>query len=117
MHSLNLGVFLIVTAEGILALARASPLPLNAALKDTYRSFQAFIRRNKIPCSQKAWTQRSLHLTGEVENYPWLKAKAYNSRVILAWLAVPCQACLIKMLIIISDMEFGWQRLQRSKRP
>ena len=89
MHSLNLGLFLVVVAEGILALARSSQLPLKAALKETFLSFQAFIRRNKIPCSQRAWTERALHLSGEVANYPWLKCKAYNSRVILAWLAVP----------------------------
>ena len=89
MHSLNLGVYLVCIAEGILALARASPLGLKEALKETFRSFQAFLRRNKIPCSQRAWSERSLHLTGEVANYPFLKAKAYNSRVILAWLAAP----------------------------
>ena len=89
MHSLNLGLYLVAVAEGILAFARSATVPLREALKDTFRQFQAFLRRNKIPCSQRAWTERSLHLTGDVQNYPWLKCKAYNCRVILAWLAAP----------------------------
>lgn len=88
MHSLNLGLYLVCAAEGILGLARASSSELDNALKETFRSFQAFLRRNRIPCSQRAWSKRSLHLTGEVADFPWLKAKAYNARVILAWLAV-----------------------------
>lgn len=89
MHSLNLGVYHVCNAEGILAMARSmQDMSLNDALDESYKLFRAWLHEVKVPCSQRKWTASMLHLGGEVDNYPWLKTKAYNSRVILGWLAV-----------------------------
>lgn len=89
MHACNLGIFLVVIAEGILLLARNlyHQLSLEESLQVTYLKFKSWLSTKGISCSQRRWTLRSLHMTGEVPNYPWLKAKAFNARVILGWLA------------------------------
>lgn len=90
MHCLNLGIYLVVIAEGILMIARSmgNPVEDRGPLKETYKMFKQWCTDNKIPCSQREFTASNLHLTGAAENYPWLKAKAYNARVILGWLSV-----------------------------
>ena len=89
MHACNLGIFLVVIAEGILLLARnlCHQLSLEESLQVTYLKFKSWLSTKGISCSQRRWTPKSLHMTGEVPNYPWLKAKAFNARVILGWLA------------------------------
>ena len=87
MHSLNLGVYQIVVAEGILALARSSEKCLTDALKEAYAMFKAWLRESKVACSQRLWTLRSLHVDADNPNYPFLKCKAYNCRVIMGWLS------------------------------
>lgn len=90
MHSLNLGIYLIIIAEGILMLARHRPhIPLEESIRVDYSRFRNWCSQTGVSCSQRCWTPKVLHLTGQAENYPWLKAKAYNARVILAWLAAP----------------------------
>lgn len=89
MHSLQLGVYTVINAEGLLMLCKLLPCELPEALKATFRRFKAWCSLNKITCSQRQWTLADMHLTGEVQNFPWLKAKAFNGRVILAWLAAP----------------------------
>lgn len=91
MHSLNLGLYLIIIAEGILMLARNRPnLELAQSMKIDFMTFRSWCSENRVSCSQRCWTPKALHMTGKQENYPWLKAKAYNARVILGWLAVSC---------------------------
>lgn len=89
MHACNLGIYLVIIGEGILLLAKNMhpQLSLQDSLRSTYLKFKQWLSNNSISCSQRRWTPKSLHLTGEVENYPWLKAKAFNARVILGWLA------------------------------
>ena len=88
MHSLQLGLYGVINAEGLLMLCKLLPCELPQALKDTYRRFKAWCSASRIQCSQRQWTLTDLHMTG-VQNYPWLKAKAYNARVILGWLSAP----------------------------
>ena len=89
MHACNLGIFLVVIAEGILLLARNlyHQLLLEESLQVTYLKFKSWLSTKGISCSQRRWTPKSLHMAGDVPNYPWLKAKAFNARVILGWLA------------------------------
>ena len=87
MHSLNLGIYTVVLAEGLLALARSSEKELSAALKECYLMFKTWLRDNKLQCSQRLWSKRSLHLESDPPNYPWLKVKAFNGRIVLAWLS------------------------------
>jgi len=93
MHTCNLGIYLIVIAESILLLANNMypNLDLEDSLQITFLKFKQWLSEKGISCSQRRWTTKSLHLGGEVKNYPWLKAKAFNARVILAWLAETCQ--------------------------
>lgn len=91
MHSLNLGLYHVCAAEGILAIARSMDVSLSEALDETYKLFRAWLHAEKISCSQRKWKETSMHMSGETENYPWLKCKAYNARVILGWLSVSWQ--------------------------
>ena len=90
MHTCNLGLYLVVDAEGLLMLARAMPCDLANALRETYAMFKRFCSTNKIFTSQRIWKESTFNMNNKVENYPWLKAKAFNARVILGWLSVPC---------------------------
>ena len=68
-------------------IARALGGDFSDALGTTYKMFKQWCSASRVSCSQRRWTQTSLHMTGAVENYPWLKAKAFNARIILGWLA------------------------------
>lgn len=96
MHSLNLGVYLIMCAEGLLVLGEdwcARNLPedniannLDKGLRMIWVKFKSWLRCNRISCSIRAWTAAALHY--QSGDFPWMKLKAYNARVVLGWLAV-----------------------------
>ena len=77
MHTLQLGLFTVCNAEGILMLCRLLPCELPEALKETFKRFKRWCSSCKVTCSQRQWTVGSLHLTSMegAEGYPWLKAK------------------------------------------
>ena len=94
MHVLNLGVYLIAVAEGILFLAetecRLGSITMPQALRCSYDSFRAWRSANRIACSVRPWKLTHFHL-GEnpatPTQHPWLNLKAYNARCVLGWLA------------------------------
>ena len=97
MHTNNLGIFLILNAEGLQVLARHRSsiwgCTFNEALSHLYDDFRSWCRSKSIKCSHRKWHERQLHLeTAQGEKtLGWLNAKAFNARVILAWLSVPSQ--------------------------
>ena len=94
MHTLNLGIYLTVNAEGLLMLAalRVSQYHCNLdeALSHLYDDFRDWRTANRTTCSQRRWCSKQLHLESDgVRTFPWLHSKAFNARVILGWLADP----------------------------
>ena len=92
MHILNLGLLQNVTAEGILWLVEHKVhggTTLDDGLRLAYNAFQVFLRRNRISCSQRRFTRANMHLSDATPDFPYLSAKAFNCRVILAWLDDP----------------------------
>ena len=95
MHTLNLGIYLTVNAEGLLMLAalRVSQYQycnLDEALSHLYDDFRDWCTANRTTCSQRRWCSKQLHLESDgVHTFPWLHSKAFNARVILGWLADP----------------------------
>ena len=90
MHILNLGVMQTTAAEGILWLTDHcvhGGADIAKQLRRAHCAFKAWLQRNSVGCSQRCFTQASLHLN--VPDFPFLSAKAYNCRVVLAWLADP----------------------------
>lgn len=61
------------------------------ALGHCYSDFKHWCSQNKISCSQRKWSVKKLNLTdvNGAANYPSLDAKAFNGRIILAFLADP----------------------------
>ena len=88
MHILNLGVMQTTAAEGILWLSDHSVHGgenLADRLRLSHCSFKKWLKLSHIGCSQRCFTPSSLHLN--VPDFPFLAAKAYNCRVVIAWLA------------------------------
>ena len=61
--------------------------PLAALLATAFNTFKLWRRCKKIPCSQKQFRPR--HLVKDHHGF-YFTAKAYNSRIILMWLAEAC---------------------------
>ena len=59
------------------------------ALRHLYQDFRSWTHMNRASCSHRLWRAKHLHIENHdgVSTFPWLNAKAYNARVILAWLA------------------------------
>ena len=93
MHTCNLGLFTILNAEGLVMLAehRATVwhCTFDEALRHLYQDFRSWTHMNRASCSHRLWRAKHLHIENHdgVSTFPWLNAKAYNARVILAWLA------------------------------
>ena len=91
MHILNLGVLQNVAAEGILWLIEHKVYGgtdvVDDQLRCAYNEFQRFLRMNRLSCSQRRFTSANLHLNAQSPDFPYLSAKAFNCRVILAWLS------------------------------
>ena len=96
MHSNQLGIYLALNAEGLLILAEHRAVTwgctLDQALSHLYDDFRHWCSSNSITCSHRRWSKSKLHMETEYQkvmapSYPWIKAKAMNSRLILGWLA------------------------------
>ena len=92
MHTNQLGLYNILNAEGLLILGTNMvgrwQCDLEDALGHLFQDFKYFCHQNKISCSQRKWSVKKLHLTtAERPSFPHLDTKAYNARVILAFLA------------------------------
>ena len=88
MHTLNLGVLQTLVAECILYLCENDVYQgddIDERLQNAYNSFRAWCRSHKIGCSQRLFRSATLHLVPD--DYPWIGAKAFNCRVLMAWLA------------------------------
>ena len=94
MHSNNLGLYAVINAEGLIMLAEFRvaqwTCTLEEAMGHLYNDFRSWTQANKVSCSHRRWKWAHLHTENSdgVKTYPSLTAKAYNARVILAWLAV-----------------------------
>ena len=95
MHTMQLGIYLTVNAEGLLTLAEikvrsGEAATWGAALKVLFHAFKAWCRANHVQSSQRIWNVRSFHCGENLwspNDYPWINCKAFNSRVVLGWLA------------------------------
>lgn len=91
MHSNHLGIYHIVNAEGLLILAenkqRRWACSLEEALRHCFCDFRHWCSRNKIRCSHRRWSVKKLNIT-DAKGLPSF-GKAFNSRIILAFLADP----------------------------
>lgn len=95
MHILNLGILQNVCAEGILWLMEHNVFcdGITAAadkLRLVFNEFKRYCKIHGISCSQRTFTPANLHYATGADkqtDYPFLSAKAYNCRVVLAWLA------------------------------
>ena len=91
MHILNLGVLQTLVADAIIWMALDHNLfggdgdEMNPKLQLAYNSFKAWLKASKLSCSQRRFTVSSLHI--KPDNFPWISAKAFNCRVLLAWCA------------------------------
>ena len=98
MHTNNLGIFQVETAEALLFLAetecRQNPdLTMNQALQVSYNAFRRWCTANKIRCSVRPWKLTHFHLGKEPATptqHPWVNFKAFNARVVLGWAADAC---------------------------
>ena len=93
MHVLNLGLLHVILAEGLLLLAEDLQLRhgslLENALDDLFNQFKVWCSAHKIQSSQRRWKIKNLHLHDAkgVLQCPLMLTKAFNGRVILAFLA------------------------------
>ena len=93
MHVLNLGLLHVILAEGLLLLAEDLQLRhgslLENALDDLFNQFKVWCSAHKIQSSQRRWKIKNLHLHDAkgVLQFPLMLTKAFNGRVILAFLA------------------------------
>lgn len=99
MHTINLGFGASVNGNVLVDLITATTLygpddmSLDLKLRAVHADLKRWCRVNGASCSQPMLTTRKLHMGPNV--YPELDAKAYNSRVITAYLAEMCAvACL-----------------------
>ena len=78
-------------ADGLLHCARCfatSPTDdLATCLRRQYYAFRSWCKENKITCSTRMFTPSQLRV--KHDDFPFLGTKAYNTRVIIAWLADP----------------------------
>ena len=107
MHTNNLGIFLIINCEGLVVLAEHKSgvwgCTSDEALGHLYADFREWCSSKSIRCSHRRWYAKHLHLmtsTGE-KSFGWLNSKAYNARVILAWLAETCLDLYVKTIFQI----------------
>lgn len=98
MHCNQLGLFHVINAEGLIMLAENKSsrwgCDFEQALIHLYNDFKGWCSREKATCSHRRWRRRHLNMEIVVQGvstpqFPQLHAKAMNSRIILAWLAVP----------------------------
>ena len=64
-------------------------LAIEEKLRFIYNDFGSYCKLQGISCSQRQFTEANLHWYANkpATDYPFLSAKAFNCRVVLAWLA------------------------------
>ena len=89
MHILNLGVLQTLCADAIIYLCENFIYgmgTLDEQLRHAFKAFKVWCFANRLGCTQRVFTCRSLHVSSGAD-YPFLSAKAFNCRIILAWVA------------------------------
>ena len=90
MHICNLGLFMVLNAEGMTILGEHRAWRWGCTFQEAQDSifgdFKQFCVANKIRCSQRRWKIHTVSSKG-VPEYIFLVAKAFNARVILAFLS------------------------------
>jgi hypothetical protein len=96
MHSVNLGYVQEALASAMSELLCENwwglitdPLTQQVALATAYLQFKDFCRERRIACSHPRFTAASLGLSNPTA-YPFMHGKAYNLRVVTAWLSTVC---------------------------
>ena len=94
MHTLHLGIYHIINAEGLIMLAEHRcaqwHCTFDESLKHLYQDFRTWLNANKLKCSHRCWKRGHLHMenaTLHIPTFPILISKAYNARCILGWLS------------------------------
>ncbi len=90
MHVMNLGICQDMAASALLFLVESFPgfftgNDLDERLSSVWESFKEWARRNQIQVSQPRFSTQTLKVA--VSEYPSLSGKAYNTRVVCAYLA------------------------------
>ena len=90
MHVLNLGLYQTLGAEGLLWLSQHGCYglgDLNTRLRGAYDAFRSWMRAAGLHCSGRQFNMKRLHLADPQVDYPFIGYKAFNCRILLAFLA------------------------------
>ena len=94
LHTLHIG--LLFTANGgalaflleELGMWREPGLDLRVCLRRAHVQFKQWLKRHRIPCSQRPFTVKMLY---KESHGAYLSCKGWNSRVVCAWLSEVCR--------------------------
>ena len=104
MHTLNLGVFQSLAAEGLLHMCENECLGAGADLTHqlclTFLDFKRWQTREGISCSGREFSVKRLHVCNT--DYPFLGYKAFNTRIVIAYLAASRTHCVITFSLILN---------------
>ena len=95
MHIIFLGVALHFLGSCLWEIARSCFFgggTIKKQLASAWMHMKAWVRAHGLQCSQSRFTKLSLQIKANY-NYPELKAKAHNARVMLAWMADLTSEC------------------------
>ena len=90
MHALSLGVYQTLTAEALLWMCAHSVFgqgSLDEQLLNGFLAFKAWASRLGLSCSGRPFSTKRLHVTNT--DFPYLGYKAFNTRIVLAFVADP----------------------------
>ena len=104
MHILCLGTWQTCVAEGILHLcegtfAGSDEVSVPEQLRWAFRSFKDWLKLSRLSCSQRMFTVTNMHINST--EFPCLNAKAFNCRILVAWLAALRSDAIILYLSVI----------------
>ena len=88
MHTLALGVYQTLCAEGLLWLTTNGCFgqgDMDVRLRKAFETFKVWMKASRLSCSGRAFCTKRLHVS-DVE-FPFLSYKAFNCRIVLAFLA------------------------------
>ena len=91
MHAMSLGIYQTLTAEALLWMCEHSRFGSEGELDDklgqAFMAFKDWASERGISCSGRVFSKKRLHVTDV--DYPWLGYKAFNCRIVLAFVADP----------------------------
>ena len=92
MHALALGVYQSLAADTLLWMCHHNAFDtgstdLDVQLQHAFEAFKIWMKRSGVYCSGRQFTSKRLHVCET--DYPWLAYKAFNCRVVIAFLADP----------------------------